>query len=203
MVKIYALVAAAAAIAIAAIFHPPSAPAIATRVSPPPSLAGRPRSAPPVVVVYVAGAVLHPGLYRLVAGARADDAVKAAGGLLRSADPAAVNLAEVLQDGEEIMAPVPGQTVRRTRRAGGGSVARKRKLRKSAAAPAPATQVDLNTADAGSLQTLPGIGAEMARRLVAFREANGRFGSLDELADVAGMTPRRIEQVTPYLYAGR
>ena len=155
---------------------------------------------PKVMLVYVAGAVAHPGLYTLREGARAVDAVARAGGLRADADPAGVDLAEPLLDGEEVAAPVAGarrSAAHGIRKPAGRTRARKKK------ALAVAEPIDLNTADASALALLPGIGPEMARRLVEFRQANGDFASLDELADVAGMSQSRINAVTPYLFVNR
>jgi len=161
---------------------------------------GRPHgSVPTRIVVYVAGAVIRPGLYRLPPGARGVDAVRAAGGLTAQADPAGINLAELLEDGEQMTAPLVGQHVRSAR---GGVHRRKAKRHKRSSAPAIGS-VDLNSADAQTLSGLPGIGDELARRIIAFREANGSFASLDELADVAGVTPRLIESLTPYVTIAR
>lgn len=159
----------------------------------------RPRIAPKMLVVYVAGAVRHPGLYTVRDGTRAVDAVAKAGGLRADADPAGVNLAQPLLDGEEIAAPVAG--TRRTSSARG--IRKPKRAPKSRKTQLPAASIDLNAADAGTLAQLPGIGGEMARRLVAFRAANGDFASLDELADVSGMSQSRIAAVTPYLFVNR
>jgi competence protein ComEA len=100
--------AAVAALALAALFLRPPRPAEpAVRVEPP---APRPvRTAVPRPVVYVAGRVLHGGLYALASGARVDDAIRAAGGVTRDADPTAVNLAAHVADGEEILVPALGE----------------------------------------------------------------------------------------------
>gem|GEM_PF-2143968 len=93
----------------------PAEPAIRVDPPKPPPL----RTVPAQLVVYVAGHVVKPGLYRLADGKRVDDAVRAAGGMLHDADPVAVNLAERLEDGEEIVVPsseaeraAPGRRVR-------------------------------------------------------------------------------------------
>jgi competence protein ComEA len=141
-----------------------------------------------MLVVYVAGEVRRPGLYRVPPGARADDAVRKAGSFSPAADRAAVNLAEVVQDGEEIRVPRTGESVPR---------ARKRSPRKKSAR--MPTGVDINSADAGELAQIPGLGQTLAERIVAYREQNGPFASLDELADVSGFTARHIDALSQYL----
>lgn len=144
-------------------------------------------------VVYVVGAVARSGLYRLPAGARVDDAIRHAGGLRADADPAAINLAERVSDGEEIHVLRVGETAPAPAR-------RKRKSRKTAAP--PATPIDLNAADERALAAIPGIGPTLASRIVEYRRINGPFASLDELADVAGMTQRRIAAMSAYVMVG-
>lgn len=131
------------------------------------SVAEATASAPPgeAVVVHVVGEVHRPGLVRLPPGARVADALDAAGGATEGADLAAVNLARVLADGEQVVVPAPGTT-----------------------ATGP-PGIDLNTADAAALDALPGIGPVLAARIVAWRETNGRFSTVDELAEVAGIGP--------------
>ncbi len=145
------------------------------------------------MVVYVAGAVERPGLYTLASSARVNDAVARAGGLRSDADADAIDLAEHVTDGEEIRAlrigePAPRAAHRHT--------ARRRPSRK---ARVPVGVIDVNTADASALTALPGVGTTLAERIVEYRRVNGPFASLDELADVAGMTQRRIDAIAPYL----
>ncbi len=162
------------------------------------------------VVVYVAGEVNRPGVYTLPRGSRADAAVRAAGGMRSGADPLAVNLAEPLEDGEEVAVPALGEAAavqsgeRRTRhatrgrhhRSSGAAGGRRRRHK------APDDLVDLNTADAATLETLPGIGPTLAERIVEFREANGPFASLDDLLDVAGTSPKMVDELQPYALIG-
>lgn len=144
-------------------------------------------SAPAALVIYVAGEVRRPGLYRVPPGARANDAVEKAGSFSSAADRAAVNLAEVVQDGEEIRVPRTGENVPRVRKS-------TRKKRTSVR-----MSVDLNSASAAELAQVPGLGSTLAERVVAYRAQNGPFASLDELADVSGFTPRRIDTLAQYL----
>jgi competence protein ComEA len=144
------------------------------------------------VVVYVAGEVSHPGVYRLAPGGRAEAALRAAGGATGAADLVAVNLAEPLRDGEEIAVPARGAAERAGRQK---RSARKLRGRKSDAV----DPVSLNTADEEQLRALPGIGASLAARISAFRRLNGPFQSLDDLRDVAGMTDGKLDRIAPYL----
>ncbi len=143
------------------------------------------------VVVYVAGAVAKPGLYRLRDGDRYARAVALAGGLSASADPAGVNLAARAADGDEIYVPVAGESAR--------GRAPSRHGRRRSASPPPASSVDLNAAGATTLAAVPGIGHAVAQRIVEMRGREGNFTSIDELLDVAGMTQARLERARPYL----
>jgi competence protein ComEA len=145
----------------------------------------------PDTVVYVAGAVRRPGLYRLADGARIDDAIRAAGGERSDADPAAVNLAAHTNDGDEIYVPVVGEATPATR------AARTRAPRKRASK--PHAIVNVNTASADLLASVPGIGSTIAARIVQIRDADGAFTTFDELLDVAGITQSRLDRARPYL----
>jgi competence protein ComEA len=151
------------------------------------------------MVVYVAGRVARPGLYRLASGARADDAVRLAGGMLGDADAVAVNLAAQLSDGDEVAIPALGDSpVRRNRTTPGRRGAR---VPKHIASPSPSS-VDVNAAGAVQLAAVPGIGAAIARRIVAVRDRDGPFDSLDELLDVNGMTASKLDRAGVYLTIG-
>ena len=130
------------------------------------------------VTVHVAGAVEHPGVYRLRRGERVDDAVRRAGGPARRADLSAVNLAAVVEDGRQVLVPT---------RAPAGSAPG---TTSPGAAPA---KVNLNTATPEQLDTLAGVGPATAAKILAFREQHGGFGSVDELGDVPGIGEVRLE----------
>jgi competence protein ComEA len=124
------------------------------------------------IYVHILGQVMHPGLYALRDGDRAVDIVAAAGGFTADADPAAINLARFLSDGEQIIVLAVGAVP-----AGGPG---------SGGVAADGT-VNINTADAAALETLPRIGPAMAQRVLDWREKNGRFASVDDLLDVPGI----------------
>jgi len=133
------------------------------------------------VVIHVTGAVLRPGVYTLEVGARVADAVALAGGLLGSADPSAVNLARILSDGEQVYFPAQGESPPPVAGSGAGSTAG-----------TAGGKVDINRADAVTLETLPGIGPATAQKIIAEREANGPFASVEDLARVPGIGEKRI-----------
>jgi competence protein ComEA len=147
------------------------------------------------LIVYVAGAVKRPGLYRLRFGDRYAKAVALAGGLSPGADAAGIDLAQHAGDGEEVYVPAVGDG---TRRGGGRAGARAHRSRRHATPP-PEGSVDVNAAEAWELAAVPGIGRAVAGRIVALREREGSFASLDELLDVAGMTQGKLERARPYL----
>ncbi len=134
------------------------------------------------VVVHVTGAVRTPGLVVLAAGARVVDAVAAAGGFADGADPAALNLARPVSDGEQLVvlrvgeAPAAGAASAGAPAAGGGS-----------GTGGGAAAVNLNTATQAELETLPRIGPALAQRILDWRQANGRFVKPADLLKVSGI----------------
>lgn len=155
------------------------------------------------VVVSVVGLVHKPGLVTLAAGARIADALTAAGGPLDGADLVGLNMARRIADGEQIVVGIeapPGQPA-----AMGSSVspgtAPNAPRSTDGSTPAgdgstpPGEKVDLNTATVEQLDTLPGIGPVTAAAIVAWRDANGRFASVDQLGDVDGIGPARLEKL--------
>jgi competence protein ComEA len=130
------------------------------------------------IVVAVAGRVRHPGLVRLPAGARVEDAIEAAGGVLPGTDLAFLNLARRLADGELLVVgvtPPPGAAP-----AGGGS---------------NDGRVNINTATLAELDSLPGIGPALAQRILDYRTAHGGFRSVDELRKVEGIGDAKFAQL--------
>jgi competence protein ComEA len=131
------------------------------------------------VVVSVVGSVARPGLVTVPSGARVAAAVEAAGGLLAEADPASVNLAALVTDGQQIVVGAPGAPGP----AGGPD-----------AGVASGGPLNLNTASAAELDALPGVGPVLAQRIVDHRK-QGPFTSVDELDDVPGIGPARAAEL--------
>ncbi|HRQ24049.1 MAG TPA: ComEA family DNA-binding protein [Anaerolineales bacterium] len=149
------------------------------------------------VAVHVIGAVPRPGLYEFAEGARVQDAIDAAGGLLTSANADAVNLAALLTDGQQLNIPY---------KAGQDSAEED-----NTAIVLPGSEDDeeddsssneqsssnnqLITASSAELQTLPGIGPALAQRIIDYREENGAFTTIEEIMDVSGIRPATFERI--------
>jgi len=133
------------------------------------------------VVVHVAGAVAAPGVYELPVGSRVVDAVAVAGGPVVDAQSDAVNLAAVLVDGERVYLPKEGEVVPAAVSPSDAST--------------PAGPLDLNRATAEQLDDLPGVGPATAAAIVAHRDTNGPFSSVDDLADVRGIGPAKLAAI--------
>ena len=148
---------------------PPGASTAGALVTPP---------AAPRTVVHVAGEVRRPGVYPIAAGARVIQAIRRAGGPTVRADLSALNLAATLQDGQQVLIPP---------RAPQGTAA-------AAALPGDrAGPLSLSSATAEDLEGLDGIGPTLAERIVEWRTAHGGFASVDQLLDVPGIGPARLD----------
>jgi competence protein ComEA len=145
------------------------------------------------VVVQVAGAVVSPGVYTMPAGARVHELIAAAGGVTTDGDPSAIALAVVLRDGERVYVPRVGEVVSGSAGAGAGAG--------PAAGDLPAVPLDLNRATAAELDSLPGIGPATASAIVEHRERNGPFASVDDLLDVPGIGPSKLENLRDLVVA--
>jgi len=135
---------------------------------------------PEVIIVHVAGAVRKPGVYSLPEGARVLDAIEAAGGALEEANEHALNLAQPLYDGQRISVPSgSGKEEESTAQADG--------------------KININTAGIDELDRLPGIGPAKAAAIISYREKNGPFRDLSELANVSGIGPHTLETLREHV----
>ena len=154
-------------------------PPVSVRAAPAPTEAS---PTPSVLFVHVAGWVRHPGVYEVHEGDRVIDAIELAGGPRPKAELSALNLAALVTDGQQILVPGPAASASAPPGAG----------------PAPATGstlVNVNTASAEELETLPGIGEVLAAAIIAYREEHGPFTSVDQLEDVSGIGPVTLEEI--------
>lgn len=148
----------------------------------------------PKIVVSVRGKVAHPGLITLAQGARVADAIRACGGLRRGTDPGPLNLARKLADGEQIYVaiPVPAGAV------DPGSP----EVSTSDTGTTAQAKVDINSATAAQLDTLPGIGEVTAQRIVQWRTQHGRFATVEQLQQVPGIGDAKLASLRDLVVAG-
>ena len=147
------------------------------------------------IVVHVVGAVVSPGVVVLADGARVADAIAAAGGAASDADTEQLNLARVLDDGEQVRVPHAGEQLAAPDpgpsppgASGGGAAAGS-----SGGSTPGGGVVNINTAGVSELEALPGIGPALAARIVEYRDGHGPFASVDDLTDVPGIGPAKLE----------
>lgn len=170
-------------------------PAVTTPASTPPGAAASPPTQTSTaqsgrLVVDVAGKVRRPGIVELPAGARVVDALAAAGGANPGVSLTSLNLARLLLDGEQIVVgidvPFAGMSPPKAGAAAGGTTT--------------VEPVNLNTATAEQLDTLPGVGPVTAQAILAFRTDNGPFATVDELLEVSGIGDATLADLRPYVF---
>lgn len=147
------------------------------------------------IAVHVIGAVPRPGLYEFVEGARVQDAIDAAGGLLSSANVDSINLAALLEDGQQLNIPykageVPAESfsteeelVLPTEESSENSEVENTEL------------ININTASLEELDSLPGIGPTIAQRIIDYRNENGPFNTIEDIQNVSGVGPSTFEEI--------
>ena len=153
----------------------PEAPQLALSTTAPTTVA------PPELVIDVEGKVRRPGIVTLPKGSRVVDAIKAAGGITGKADTSTLNMARKIDDGEQILvgiAPVAGISVPGTEGSG-----------------APGAKVNLNTATAEQLDSLPGVGPVTAKSILDWRTKNGHFAKVEDLLDVKGIGQATLDDL--------
>jgi competence protein ComEA len=176
-----------------ALATPPSLP-VSVSTHPPnasPDVSSASSSPKPRLVVHVLGEVRRPGLVRLPQGSRVQDAIDGAGGLRSSAAPGELNLAQILTDGQQIVVGSRAHPGGRLSDGGSGQA--------SAAGSSSPPQVDLNTATATQLDSLPGVGPVTAERILAWRTEHGSFRRVEELQEVEGIGPKTYADIAPHV----
>lgn len=142
------------------------------------------------VVVHAAGAVEMPGVYHLPVGSRVADLLDAAGGGLPDADLDRLNLAQAIVDGSQVYVPRVGEEMPPAPEPA------------SAEEGEPSSLVAVNTASVEELESLPGVGPSTAGAIVEYREAHGRFQSIDELLEVSGIGEAKLAQIRDLVTLG-
>ncbi len=143
------------------------------------------------IVVHITGAVPRPGVYALPQGARIQDGISAAGGFLAEADKTNINLAQLLDDGEKLDVPYME---------GGSPVI-------TTPVPEVVTSttelININTASAAELDTLPGIGPTTAQKIIDYRTQNGPFVNTEDIINVSGIGPGTYERIKTLITVGQ
>jgi competence protein ComEA len=147
-----------------------------------------PAPTPAPLVVDVAGAVPRPGVYELPKDSRVKDAVEAAGGFLVEADKANINLAAPVTDGQKLDIPFLAGT-------------QPLGVPPPAVTEAPAL-IDINTADAATLETLPGIGPSLAQAIIAYRDVYGDFYYIEDIMNVPGIGQAKFDNIQGLIMTG-
>ncbi|GAA1429587.1 hypothetical protein GCM10009601_45300 [Streptomyces thermospinosisporus] len=161
--------------------------------SPPAAAAKVPASAAAEIVVDVSGKVRDPGIHRLPAGSRVEDALRAAGGVRPGTKTDGLNRARFLVDGEQVVVggPAPGPAAGGAGTTAGGGTG----TAGAAGAAGPTAPISLSTATPEQLDTLPGVGPVLAQHIIEYRTRNGGFRSVDELREVNGIGDRRFAEL--------
>jgi len=162
------------------IVSPPRGQAITLSI--PPTASG--------LVVYVSGAVQSSGVYTLPYGSRVQDALQAAGGARSEAYLGSLNLAALLRDGQHIFVPLAYDTPTPTP---------DKTVPTLTPTPTSSPFINLNYATQEELESLPGIGAVLAKRIIAYRTRYGFFNSLQDLLKVYGIKPQTLQLIEPYV----
>ncbi|MBR5348441.1 MAG: ComEA family DNA-binding protein [Lachnospiraceae bacterium] len=151
------------------------------------SLVDMPSETEGTIFVYVVGEVLHPGVYELKSGERLDAAIRAAGGFTEAAEPASVNLARPVTDGEQV------EVLSREAYVARGVIYSQ----------TGSGLVNINTADVRELMTLPGIGETRAQAIIDHRNKHGPFETIEAIMQVSGIKQAAFEQIRDKITTGR
>ncbi|MGD8474934.1 MAG: ComEA family DNA-binding protein [Anaerolineae bacterium] len=164
------------------VLKPSPQPVILSTATPTPAQLATPT--PYTLHVYVTGAIQRPDVYLLPEGSIVKDAVEAAGGATEEADLERINLALPVTDGQQVHVPRIGEDSSPVQPPSGQ----------------PATsRVNINTADAATLESLPGIGPALAQRIVEYRQAHGPFERIEDVMDVSGIGTATFEGIQDLL----
>jgi competence protein ComEA len=150
-----------------------------------------PPPTPSAILVHVTGGVTNPGVQKLDPDSRVEDAIKAAGGFSPSADQSLINLAAHISDGQKLVIPVKGETKPDEQSSGTPPA---RAASNVATSDNPAI-ININTAAIEQLDLLPGIGSAKAASIVAYREKNGTFNTIEDITNVPGIGPAIFEAI--------
>jgi competence protein ComEA len=146
----------------------------------------------PPIVIQIMGEVVKPGVYSMPDGSRVNDAINAAGGLLADADTSSLNLAALLEDGQQINITASGSSssvIIPT------SPPFKVVATLTATATTTASLININTATVTQLDTLPGIGPVTAQSIITYRQQHGPFQHIEDIMNVPGIGPATFDRI--------
>ena len=148
------------------------------------------------VIIHIIGSVKNPGIVRLKEGSRIEDAIEAAGGLTENADISRVNLAYVVDDGTKIKIPSSQEEDIGDEEIIDSGSGENIIIEENTTSSNKSSQtININKATETELQTLPGIGASLASRIIDYRSQNGKFGSIEEIKNVNGIGDSKFENI--------
>lgn len=147
------------------------------------------------IAVHVVGAVPRPGLYEFSEGARVQDAIDAAGGLLATANANALNLAALLEDGQQLDIPYDDGQGPQVSSEGLELPESPDGSGEETVDGSDTELVDINTASLEELDSLPGIGPTTAQKIIDYRDANGPFSVIEDIQNVSGIGPATFENI--------
>ena len=152
-----------------------------------------------LVVIHITGSVKNPGIVKLKDGSRIEDAIEAAGGLTENADITNVNLAYVLDDGVKIR--IPSITDEKNgdeqilEEGSGENIIEETNMTLGAST----KEVNINKATETELQSLPGIGASLASRIIEYRNQNGKFSKIEDIKNVNGIGDSKYDNIKDFI----
>ena len=152
-----------------------------------------------LVIIHITGSVKNPGIVKLKDGSRIEDAIEAAGGLTENADITNVNLAYVLDDGVKIR--IPSITDEKNgdeqilEEGSGENIIEETNMTLGAST----KEVNINKATETELQSLPGIGASLASRIIEYRNQNGKFSKIEDIKNVNGIGDSKYDNIKDFI----
>lgn len=153
------------------------------------------RESEETVVVHVIGEVNNPGVVTLPEGSRIIDAINMAGGKTEEADLSKINLAYIVEDGTQIYIPRINEDLNQVNLisdgAGVGVVITDSNVEENEVD----SKVNINTASKEKLETLPGVGETTAQKIIDYREANGKFKTIEDIKNVSGIGDAKYESL--------